>query len=160
MKDLKFEIGDLVKIRDDLVDGKVYGTMFYIKYMKFEGFKKVEKLNNIMKSMCIKPNNDSHYYNYTKEMIEEVKRPIKYETIYKREEPILDEKEKEYLGNLIRPFRDKIILISKRENERGQYIIINILARGEDIYLPNFKKNTMYKNMKLDKDYTLEELGL
>ena len=35
-------------------------------------------------------------------------------TIYKREEPILDDKEKEYLGNVIRPFRDRVEYIVKK----------------------------------------------
>ena len=154
MKDFELKVGDLVKLRDDLEDGKKYGFEYYFKNMNFKEFEPIKETLHHGEIATI--NN----YHYTKEMIAEVKRPVKYETIYKREEPILDEKEKEYLGNVIRPFRDKIILISKRENERGQYIIINILARGEDIYLPYFKKNTMYKNMKIYKDYTLEELGL
>lgn len=121
MKDFKIKVGDLVKLRDDLEVGKYYG-IYYRDDMKFNGFKVITKIytHDVLK---ISKDNKNYSY-YTKEMIAEVKRPIKYETIYKREKPILDDKEKEYLGNLIRPFKDKVILISKGENEKGQYIFI------------------------------------
>lgn len=160
MKDFELKVGDLVKLRDGLEYGHEYNNYYFHENMYFIDFKQVEDTFFDGNVIALYSNRDNRAYYYTKEMIAEVKRPTKYETIYKRKNPILDEKEKEYLGNLIRPFRDRIILISKRENERGQYIIINILARGEDIYLPYFKKNTMYKNMKIYKDYTLKELGL
>lgn len=157
MKDFKIKVGDLVKLRDDLIDDRVYGTMFYTKYMKFKGFRQVKELNNVKKFARIKPNNDSHYYNYTKEMIAEVKRP-KYETIYKREEPILDDKEKEYLSNVIRPFKDEVNALVKMAILKRKYICIKL--ENECVYLPYFNKDTMYKNMELNTEYTLEELGL
>ena len=159
MKDLKFEIGDLVKIRDDLECNKKYGNDYFCDDMKFVGFKKIEKLNDFKKTVHIKPNNDSFYYNYTKEMIVEVKRPTKYETIYKREESILDEKEKKYLCNVIRPFRNSVKCIVKYTNYIDECITI-FFENNNPIYLPYFKANTMYKKMKVDKSYTLEELGL
>lgn len=47
-------------------------------------------------------------------------------------------------------------------------MIQNISIMYKDLYdntrgvinLPSFKPNTMYKGMKLDKDYTLDELNL
>ena len=113
MKNFELKVGDLIKLRDDLEDDKKYGNDYFCDDMKFVGFKKIEKLNDFKKAVCIKPNNHSFYYDYTKEMIAEVKRP-KYETIYKREKPILDDKEKEYLGNVIRPFRDRVEYIVKK----------------------------------------------
>ena len=75
---------------------------------------------------------------------------------------ILDDKEKEYLRNVIRPFRDKIKHIVKREtlftNCSNEYIVI-ALQEGPIIF-PNFKEGTMYKGMKVNKTYTLKELGL
>lgn len=154
MKDFKIEAGDLVKLRDDLIVGKSYGCSTYVHNMKFKGFKKVEKICEIYGEKVASINNNY----YSKEMIAEVKRPIKYETIYKREELILDEKEKEYLGNVIRPFRNSVKCIVKRFNFAEEYIVIK-LNDGE-IFLPDFKKDTMYKNMKLNREYTLEELEL
>lgn len=75
---------------------------------------------------------------------------------------ILNSREKEYLSNVIKPFRDSAINIKKFENYRDrqkEYITIYI-KNDFAINLPNFEKNTMYKNMEIDKAYTLEELGL
>lgn len=160
MKDFEIKVGDLVKLRDDLEDRKSYGYTTYVKNMKFKGFKKIERI--FYKSIGEKVtliNINNHDYEYTKEMIAEVKRLTKYETIYKREEPILDDKEKEYLSSVIRPFRDKVEYIAKRRVSESQYIFIR-LKNGEYIALPNFKEDTMYKNMELQKNYILKELGL
>lgn len=74
-------------------------------------------------------------------------------------EPILDDEEKEYLSAVIKPWREKVISIIKiRVNE--DYFISIRLKNGEKVNLPWFKKDTMYKGMKLKKEYTLEELGL
>lgn len=78
---------------------------------------------------------------------------------------ILDSGEKEYLSNVIKPFKHKVKEIRKNEicnsedNQKEEYIIIYI-KNDYPINLPNFKNNTMYKNMEINKEYTLEELGL
>lgn len=74
---------------------------------------------------------------------------------------VLNEKEKEYLSAVIKPFRNREIKICKYKvvNNLFEYIVI-IFNNSEGFWLPNFKKNTMYKGMELDKKYTLEELGL
>ena len=77
------------------------------------------------------------------------------------EEPILDEAERKYLSNVIRPFRDRVKNIIKHNSyyKNEEYIVI---YSGHDISIsfPNFKKGTMYKGMELNKEYKLEELGL
>ena len=78
-------------------------------------------------------------------------------------ESILDEQEKEYLRAVIRPFRNRIKHIKKCHVDNREYIYI--CAKGLDygttpFSLPCFRKNTMYKNMELDKEYLLEELEL
>ena len=78
---------------------------------------------------------------------------------------ILDKKEKEYLSAVIKPFRNKVKNISKSNVANGQYEYISIetvhpLAKTEFISFPLFETQTMYKNMKLRKKYTLEELDL
>ncbi len=78
-------------------------------------------------------------------------------------EPILDEMEKEYLSNFIKPFRDRVYYIYKTDSygEHDDTEEINIEYDNYfEVALPDFKKGTMYKNMELDKEYTLEELGL
>ena len=83
-----------------------------------------------------------------------------------KKEEILDEKEKEYLRAVIRPFRDRVKYITKIKGcMKNEYIAIYIKSineseSGERVPLPYFKKNTMYKGMEQSKKYTLEELGL
>lgn len=78
--------------------------------------------------------------------------------------PILDEVEKRYLSNVIKPFRDRVEAITKYDNGKSEYIVIRCsnLLNGitEYMYFPVFEKGAMYKGMEIDKRYTLEELGL
>lgn len=90
--------------------------------------------------------------------IVKVERPVKYETLFEREEEILDETEKRYLSNVIKPFRDKVKAIKKISYSR-EFIRIYI-KEDEPTILPYFEKGTMYKGMKENKEYTLKELGL
>lgn len=84
------------------------------------------------------------------------------------EEPILDDVEKEYLGNILRPFRHRVKYIKKLEaycgrNDRVENIFIRLCVKDghEDFFsLPYFPKGSMYKGMKTEKQYTLKELGL
>lgn len=94
--------------------------------------------------------------------IVKVERPVKYETVFERKEEILDKTEKEYLANVIRPFRHKIKTIEKTTQIGDSSLCyLNILLENNDMAnLPNFKKNSMYKGMEVNKEYTLKELGL
>lgn len=76
---------------------------------------------------------------------------------------ILDEAEKEYLRNVIKPFRDMVTSVIKFDSDKYEYIAIRY--RGIEEYIgtvrfPSLKKDTMYKGMELNKKYTLEELEL
>ncbi len=79
--------------------------------------------------------------------------------VWKREEQILDEVEKKYLSDVIRPFRDRVINIIKIDNGIGIYIAIRIKDEAS-ICLPYLKNKNMYKGMEINKEYTLAELGL
>lgn len=80
--------------------------------------------------------------------------------------PILDEVEKEYLSGIIKPFRDKVECIVKRDYEmryENEYIFIVFNDDGcmqIKMCFPSFKKGTMYKGMKTNIRYAPEELGL
>ena len=85
--------------------------------------------------------------------------------IIKLPKPILNDVEKEYLGNIIKPFRDRIICIKKYEDPQDEYIGIHLKyyaneTDSESIVFPSFGKRTMYKGMEVEKEYTLEELGI
>lgn len=95
--------------------------------------------------------------------IVKVERPVKYETVFERNEEILDETEKRYLANVIRPWRDIVDYIVKlrsvEQNEIKEYIVI-FTVENDKIVFPEFKADTMYKEMEVNKKYSLEELGL
>lgn len=77
--------------------------------------------------------------------------------------PILDEAEKEYLSNIIKPFRDRVKDIVKHGYDCYEYIEIRFYSENipmGNINLPYYEKSSMYKGMELNKKYTLEELGL
>lgn len=82
-------------------------------------------------------------------------------------EDILDEKEKEYLSAVIKPFRDRITYIAKVEEDIHWFywimirVDIGFLNDYYDFCLPPFEETSdMYKNMEVGKEYTLKELGL
>lgn len=100
---------------------------------------------------------DGSYFIQTPFEIEEIVQSLRHIRIYPKEE-ILDDVEKEYLRNVIKPFRNKVKCIAKISYDYKEYIVIDLVE--DSIYLPHFKKNTMYKCMETNKRYTLEELGL
>lgn len=74
--------------------------------------------------------------------------------------PILDDVEKAYLSAVIKPFRKNIKYIAKYTfSTEAEYVKI-CLNCNDYIVFPNFKRGTMYKGMKTNKEYTVEELGL
>ena len=75
------------------------------------------------------------------------------------EEPVLDEVERKYLSDVIKPFGHRVSYIVKRLNGSGYYIAI-ILNNFDVMNLPYFTRNTMYKGMKVGRQYKLKELGL
>ena len=86
-------------------------------------------------------------------------------SIIKLPKQILDDIEREYLSNIIKPFRKNIITIKKIDYYEHEYIEIFIYRPGEivsceEISLPYFNKGEMYKGMEINKEYTLKELGL
>lgn len=91
------------------------------------------------------------------------KEPVSLESIVHPQ--ILDDVEKKYLSAFIKPFRKRVEYISKEEDFDGpfdgpaEFIHIE-LSDGDVADFPDFKANTMYKDMKLGYEYSLEELGL
>ena len=115
--------------------------------------KRLESKLDVMNIENLKNLKDDYYGKIIK-----IEEPT-YKTVYKCKEEILDEAEKRYLRGVIRPFRDKVIYICKTDNSNGEEYI-NVDLDHDALLLPDFKSNTMYKGMKLEKKYTLEELGL
>ena len=92
--------------------------------------------------------------------------PIKIWLDAEHIEPILDDAEKRYLSAVIRPFRDRVQYIAKSFDDDARfyrincYIFIHFNDGSDDMNFPVFHESKMYKGMKSDKAYTLEELGL
>ena len=76
-------------------------------------------------------------------------------------DPILDDVERKYLSAVIKPFRKKISCIRKSKDPcKGKNYIKIEFCDGDHMFFPNLSNNAMYKGMKIDRNYTLEELGL
>lgn len=168
---MKLKVGDKVKLKnrrgkgwnsDGMMDkyiGKIVtvsnitlGNGFTIKEDDGRGFPRwvfrLEDIEYVVKQKHFKslPNN----YTGT----------IEVENGFIQEKEILDDTEKRYLKSIIRPFKNKVSHISKEDCYDGDCYISIELDDDGDIYLPYFKKETMYNGMEEDKKYTLKELGL
>lgn len=143
---MKFKIGDKVRIKNDLVRGKIYDDLiFFAEMEKYKG--KIFTINEEIDIDNYELEDNEYVYNSL--MLEKCN-------------PILDEKEKKYLSNIIYPFRKRVKNFCKHKNDLGWYICINlndIYGDEEFIYLPYFKEN-MYKNMEEEVNYSLDELEL
>lgn len=99
------------------------------------------------------------YFKTVKDFVDFLSLPV--------EEEKLDNIEKRYIKDFIRPFRDDIRYIQKissplytlQPKEQIKIVYYKNGKKGE-ILLPPFPEKSMYKGMKLYKEYTLEELGI
>ena len=103
----------------------------------------------------------SMYIDFDSDLIQ---RPISFLADFNYEEvkeSILNNKEKEYLSMVIKPFRNEIDTIRKITscNSNNERIIIQLYDKM-DMWFPEFKPNSMYKGMEKNKEYTKEELEL
>lgn len=145
----KFKVGQRVKIKATGKQGKILDV------------DQDDDINcygstNLNYYVSFKNNDSLYYYFFTVHDLEEVK-------------DILDKEEKEYLSNIIKPFRDRVNLIRKSNSKLADdiyYKVIEISIKSlipywenEVIVLPAFKSN-LYSDMEIGKEYTLEELGL
>ena len=98
-----------------------------------------------------------------KSIFDKIQNSKKIKLTLEVEESILCEEERKYLSGVIRPFRDKIKFIRKNCIYGQEYINVVYNSKFKDdtnFCLPLFETNTMYKGMELNKEYTLEDLGL
>lgn len=151
---MKFKVGDKVEIRKNVTleeisnnhfNGCQSDTMKFLLNASFNHFEGTFVIEKIWTDNCVELNNGFLVNTITLDKVEE----------------ILDDKEKEYLASVIKPFKNRIeyIELENLYDADDVYIII-YLEYDDAITLPNFKKDTMYKNMKVNKNYTLKELGL
>lgn len=145
-------------IKSDLKDGDI------VTYRN--GLKKIvsgDKLygNDLFTSLRYYPEDLKDVDGEEEYDIVKVERPVKYETVFERKEEILDEVEKRYLTEVIRPFRKRIQFIQKRKEIMGINPYLRIVFEDNDeLIFPHITDNSMYKGMEVNERYTLKELGL
>ncbi len=150
---MKFKVRDKVKIRKNVTleeiarnyfNGSQSSTMNFLRNASFDSFEGTFIIKEIWSDNCVKLDNGFLINTIILDKVEE----------------ILDDKEKEYLSSVIKPYRNKIRYIVKIRcfNDEKEFICIDLC--NDSCTLPSFKKGTMYKNMKVNKEYSLEELGL
>lgn len=76
-------------------------------------------------------------------------------------EPVLTDKEREYLENVIKPFKSRVKSITKSVMSGDYaYLQIELTSILDDFSLPTFGIDEAYLGMEPGKEYTIEELGL
>lgn len=74
---------------------------------------------------------------------------------------VLDEVERKYLKAVLRPFRNRVVRVTKLKFPGcSDYSLRVDLEDGDSLSFPNFPAGTMYNGMELYHEYTLEELGI
>ena len=82
--------------------------------------------------------------------------PIQY-----RDNELLTSREREYLKFVFRPFASHIAYVQKLGSGNSEFIKVYIWGENAvPMLFPDFKKGTMYKGMKSEVKYELEELGI
>lgn len=127
----------------------------------------IEEYQNLMKTTAIdgdgnRMNKDIRTiaYKHCRKILLGASNPFKW-LCEEYKEPILDYVEREYLSSVIKPFRKKISCIRKsKDSRKGKNYIKIEFCDGDCMFFQNLSNNAMYKGMKLDRNYTLEELGL
>lgn len=86
------------------------------------------------------------------------------------EEPVLTDKEKAYLKNVIEPRRDEVVCIAKRcrfEGRKDEHNSVHVfiklpISEINVVELLDFPiiEDMPFEGMKLEREYSLEELGL
>lgn len=184
----KFKVGDKVRIKENLKVGCRYnnGCIFDQEMEKYKGkaavIKAYHMLTYLKGNVEIKNASkyryildiDGGYWYWSSSMLEKVEDKKHFKSlprdftgtinvekgfIVKKE--ILDEAEKEYLHSVIKPFKKQVAFISlkKRFGDNKVYIYIDV-KNNDCVMLPLFEQGTMYKNMQMNREYTLQELGL
>lgn len=76
-------------------------------------------------------------------------------------EPLLTEKEKNWLKTVCEPFYDKVKYVVKDQMYvNGSEFIAIEMCDDEGLYFPDFAEGTQFRNLETDKKYSLKELGI
>lgn len=164
---MKFKVGDKVILNKNIRDFKY--SRGFVGYDEMGTIKRIDEYQEIRvdfpscddwrglekELILVSSNNKKTFF---KKLPNDYTGTIEVENGYIVEKEILDEKEKEYLSAVIKPFRDRVKYIKKISSDR-EYINV-LLEDGDRLTFPYFEKGTMYEGMEADKKYTLKELDL
>ena len=176
----KFNVGDKVRIKKDLKPCNWYGCCYFSTYMKKYRGKTatIERCYRDIGGVYLRLDITGQHFCCASSMLEKVEDKTHFKSldndfsgkleiengfVIKQEEKkeVLDKAEKEYLENILRPFRNKVETIRKRAyGNDTEYLTFKMKNDVDTFDLPMFKPNTMYKGMKRCEYYTLKELGL
>lgn len=146
-----------VRVADDADVGGYNNKTLWAVYLEADAFWKMDgvQLGDCVMVLC---DGDQYMTRLTGQRYFDCVKEHNVKVLYR---DILDKTERRYLRNLIRPFRDKVAYFSKcQEVDSDEEYIVIMLTSDEVIFLPNFKKGTMYKGMKEDARYSIDVLGL
>lgn len=151
-----------------LLEGVPTGTVVTMEVMEWEPDLKKEVL---MQATFVKISNkefysdDYGYYgidsmlNYSDRTIKSISIPTKHDFV--KVKSVLDNAERRYLHEVIRPFKKRVRYIVKECGYSYDCEKIRIqLEDTNDFELPEFEEDTMYKGMELNKEYTADQLCL
>lgn len=164
---MKFKVGDKVKLNKNIKKFK-YGRGG-VGYDEIGIITKIYKnglvLVDFPKTMCGWSGEEHELVSinktkFFKDLPNDFTGTLEVENGFIVEKEILDDVEKEYLKNVIKPFKNKADGIVKTSGYYDKEFISIVLKGEVDIIFPYFKKNTMYKGMETGREYSLEELGL
>lgn len=106
--------------------------------------------------------NDDLWENYfVQDFVEDMENVDAYE-IYCKDGEIISNMERQYLMNVIEPFKKQVVSIVKVEDIKGvkAHIEISVMGSCDSVRLYSFYKNTYYTGMEGGREYSKEELGL
>ena len=114
------------------------------------------------KTKCLITDNNCwvyHKYLYSDKFLDQ---KVKIEV---ENERIFTNKERDYLHNLLEPFKDKVIEIKLVKLINFELVYLQVIVKsvifpynGDNIRLPCFETGTMYKNLEVNKSYRNDEL--
>lgn len=173
---MNFKVGDLVRVRNDLVVGSDYGNASFVDLMQeyedklyyidsVDEYERVYKLRNCpdwdWTDRMLEEASPDDYINL---FLEENKKVFKnFNVSFTVKPKILNEDEHRYLSSVIKPFRNKVTCICKESDSDYEYIAIQYeddLFGSVTLYFPTFDTNAMYRGMETTVRYTLEDLDL
>lgn len=118
----------------------------------YQGYGNAAAIFDKIKTNCDSNIRSKYGQTYMDDILDWMARPYK--------EPILDDVERKYLSSLLKPFKSDVVSINKiKVGKCNAFLFIKIKSYNS-FSLPSFKSEKMYRNMELNKEYTLEELGL